>query len=133
MCVHSQLKPRLPFSKAITYEKDFQLDVSGTGACLGLIFHRLYWHKSDSELSDGVLATFTNVTDAVVCACSIQKAVASLDGLKLCIGIHQGEVVFEDGCVLGECYFIRPLYNGGYHQHLDISNRWEFQHYRLKE
>jgi len=54
------------------------------------------------ELGDGVLASFPTVTDAVLCATEIQKACEAIDGLKLRIGIHQGEVVFEDNDVFGD-------------------------------
>jgi len=54
------------------------------------------------ELGDGVLASFHTVTDSVMCAIEIQKACANIDDLKLRIGIHQGEVVFEDNDVFGD-------------------------------
>src|SRR5688572_7489870 len=54
------------------------------------------------ELGDGVLASFHTVTDAVICAAAIHKACSIIDGLQLRIGIHQGEVVFEDHDVFGD-------------------------------
>src|SRR3954454_3502438 len=54
------------------------------------------------EIGDGVLASFHTVTDAVMCASEIQKACESIDDLKLRIGIHLGEVVFEDNDVFGD-------------------------------
>ncbi|HEX6333677.1 MAG TPA: adenylate/guanylate cyclase domain-containing protein [Flavisolibacter sp.] len=54
------------------------------------------------ELGDGVLASFPNVTDAVLCAAEIQKACGGDHSYKLRIGIHLGEVVFEDGDVFGD-------------------------------
>lgn len=54
------------------------------------------------ELGDGVLASFSTVTDAVLCATEIQHACGGINGLKLRIGIHQGEVVFEDDDVFGD-------------------------------
>jgi adenylate cyclase len=54
------------------------------------------------ELGDGVLASFSTVTDAVLCAIEIQHACGGINGLKLRIGIHQGEVVFEDDDVFGD-------------------------------
>src|SRR4249919_4007222 len=48
------------------------------------------------EIGDSVLATFRTVTDAVLCARDIQIACLQIQGLKLRIGIHQGEVVFEE-------------------------------------
>ena len=54
------------------------------------------------EIGDGVLASFPAVSDAVYCAKEIQKACLKEDDLKLRIGIHQGEVVFEDDDVFGD-------------------------------
>jgi len=54
------------------------------------------------EIGDGVLASFHTVTDAVMCAIEIQQACEKIDDLKLRIGIHLGEVVFEDNDVFGD-------------------------------
>src|SRR5687767_9785486 len=54
------------------------------------------------ELGDGVLASFHTVTDAVLCGAAIHQACISVSGLKLRIGIHQGEVVFENNDVFGD-------------------------------
>src|SRR5687768_9831449 len=54
------------------------------------------------ELGDGILASFSTVTDAVLCAIAIQQACNRIPDLKLRIGIHQGEVVFEDNDVFGD-------------------------------
>ena len=54
------------------------------------------------ELGDGVLASFSNVTDAVLCAGHIQKAITGIDDLQLRIGIHLGDVVFENDDVFGD-------------------------------
>jgi len=54
------------------------------------------------ELGDGVLATFSTVTDAVNCACSIIKGCSQAEGLQLRIGIHQAEVIFENNDVFGD-------------------------------
>jgi len=54
------------------------------------------------EIGDGVLASFSTVSDAVYCAGSIQKACENESDLKLRIGIHQGEVVFEGEDVFGD-------------------------------
>ena len=53
-------------------------------------FHGV-WIK---ELGDGVLASFRTVTDAVFCAAAIHGACHKIEGLKLRIGIHLGEVIF---------------------------------------
>src|SRR5690349_6982630 len=61
--------------------------------------HNGKWIK---ELGDGVLATFSTASDAVMCACDIQHSCGRVPGLQLRIGIHQGEVVFENGDVFGD-------------------------------
>ena len=61
-----------------------------------------YSGKWMKELGDGVLASFPTVTDAVTCACEIQFACEKIPDLKLRIGIHQGEVVFENNDVFGD-------------------------------
>jgi TolB-like protein/class 3 adenylate cyclase len=54
------------------------------------------------ELGDGVLASFTTVIDAVMCAISIQQSCREIPGLKLRIGIHLGDVIFENNDVFGD-------------------------------
>jgi adenylate cyclase len=54
------------------------------------------------EIGDGVLASFSTVSDAVSCAVAIQQACINNRELKLRIGIHQGEVIFEDNDVFGD-------------------------------
>jgi len=54
------------------------------------------------EIGDGVLASFTTVSEAVYCAKAIQEACLKENDLKLRIGIHLGEVVFEGNDVFGD-------------------------------
>ena len=54
------------------------------------------------EIGDGVLASFPTVTEAVYCAAIIQKVCENEPSLKLRIGIHLGEVVFEGNDVFGD-------------------------------
>ncbi|MDH3244072.1 MAG: FlgO family outer membrane protein [Saprospiraceae bacterium] len=54
------------------------------------------------EIGDGVLASFSTASDAVYCAKEIQEASKKESHLKLRIGIHIGEVVFQDDDVLGD-------------------------------
>jgi len=61
--------------------------------------HNGRWLK---EIGDGVLASFNAVSEAVYCAGAIQKACENEPDLKLRIGIHEGEVVFEDNDVFGD-------------------------------
>src|SRR3954468_18912372 len=55
-----------------------------------------YNGKWIKELGDGVLASFPTVMDAVLCAIEIQKICNKDCDFKLRIGIHLGDVLFED-------------------------------------
>ena len=54
------------------------------------------------ELGDGVLASFNTASDYVACAIKIQQNCSQVSGLALRIGIHLGEVVFENDDVFGD-------------------------------
>ena len=54
------------------------------------------------EIGDGLLLSFSTSRDAVDCAIAIQKASSGQKNLNLRIGIHQGEVVFQGGDVVGD-------------------------------
>ena len=54
------------------------------------------------ELGDGTLASFSTVVDAVNCACLMIKGCAEIPGLQLRIGIHLGDVIFENNDVFGD-------------------------------
>lgn len=60
--------------------------------------YRGEWLK---EMGDGILASFKSSSDAVRCATEIQNT-AKNEGIDLRIGIHEGEVVFAGGDVLGD-------------------------------
>ncbi|MDX1685056.1 MAG: tetratricopeptide repeat protein [Saprospiraceae bacterium] len=54
------------------------------------------------EIGDGVMASFSTVSDAVNAAIKIQNESRNIPELKLTIGIHLGEVVFENEDVFGD-------------------------------
>src|SRR6476659_2049829 len=54
------------------------------------------------ELGDGVMASFNTASDAVNAAMKIQEACNTADNFQLKIGIHLGEVVFENDDVYGD-------------------------------
>ena len=54
------------------------------------------------ELGDGVMASFHTVSDAVHAAIGIQKESREVPDLQITIGIHLGEVVFENEDVFGD-------------------------------
>ena len=54
------------------------------------------------EIGDGILITFKGATSALECAIEIQKTTKDIDDLNLRIGIHQGEIIEQDGDVIGD-------------------------------
>ncbi|MBZ5858418.1 adenylate/guanylate cyclase domain-containing protein [Flavihumibacter profundi] len=54
------------------------------------------------ELGDGVMATFPAVSNAVYAAMKIQELCRQVNAFSLRIGIHQGEVVFENDDIFGD-------------------------------
>ncbi len=54
------------------------------------------------ELGDGVMASFNTVSDAVSAAIKIQETCNAAKDFQLRIGIHLGEVVFENDDVFGD-------------------------------
>jgi class 3 adenylate cyclase len=54
------------------------------------------------ELGDGVMATFPAVSNAAYAAIKIQEACLTTKAFQLRIGIHQGEVVFENDDIFGD-------------------------------
>jgi class 3 adenylate cyclase len=54
------------------------------------------------ELSDDLLANFSTVSDALNAAFKIQEQCNAAKDFQLSIGIHQGEIVLEDGDIYGD-------------------------------
>ena len=54
------------------------------------------------EMGDGVMASFNTASDAVSAAMKIQEACNAAKNFQLKIGIHLGEVVFENDDVYGD-------------------------------
>jgi adenylate cyclase len=54
------------------------------------------------ELGDGILSSFSTVSDAVNAAVKIQKDCNEAGEFQLRIGIHQGEVVFDSDDIFGD-------------------------------
>ncbi len=77
-------------------DEDKAFELLNTNRQIQKTFIQQYNGRWIKELGDGVLATFSTVTDAVSCACSIIKGCEGIEGLQLRIGIHQSEVVFEN-------------------------------------
>ena len=60
-----------------------------------------YHGKWLKEMGDGTLASFKTVSDAVYCAGELIK-VCEAEDIKLRIGIHEGEVIEENGDIFGD-------------------------------
>jgi len=54
------------------------------------------------EVGDGILASFSSVSDAVQCGIEIQKKTKESDQYKLRIGVHLGEVSTSNNDVFGD-------------------------------
>ena len=94
------------------------------------------------ELGDGVMASFTTVSDAVNAAIKIQQTCNASKDFQLRIGIHLGEVVFENEDVFGDgvniASRIQAIANPGSIYisepvHTNISNKKDFQTKFVKE
>ncbi len=94
------------------------------------------------ELGDGVMASFNTVSDAVNAAIKIQQKCNAAKEFQLRIGIHLGEVIFENDDVFGDgvniASRIQAIANPGsiYISEIvykSISNRLEFLTKFVKE
>lgn len=54
------------------------------------------------EMGDGILASFTSAVQATECALEIQSSLQDDPELNLRIGIHVGDVIFDEGDIFGE-------------------------------
>ena len=54
------------------------------------------------EIGDGIMASFPTVSDALNAAMRIQQECKNLGGFSLRIGIHYGEIIFENNDIFGD-------------------------------
>src|SRR5678815_5306468 len=101
-----------------------------------------YHGKWIKELGDGVMASFNTVSDAVNAAIKIQQTCNAAKQFQLRVGIHLGEVVFENDDVFGDgvniASRIQAIANPGSIYisetvYKSISNKQEFQTKFVKE
>ena len=72
--------------------------------------HRVVLEKTVSDyegdvieyFGDGSLCIFTSITEAISCAHSIQQQLQAEPAVPLRIGLHIGEVIYEDGKIMGD-------------------------------
>ena len=101
-----------------------------------------YGGKWIKELGDGVMASFNTVSDAVTAAIKIQQTCNATKDFQLRIGIHLGEVVFENEDVFGDgvniASRIQAVANPGSiyiseSVHQNVSNKKDIQTKFIKE
>ena len=54
------------------------------------------------RMGDGWIVEFASISDVVNCGQDIQGSLVNHEIIHLCVGVHSGEVVFEDEDVFGE-------------------------------
>ncbi|MCE8539227.1 hypothetical protein KBY27_17355 [Ruegeria pomeroyi] len=93
----------------VGYSRLMGADQSGTMDALrdlrGALFNPVVdQHRGNiiKNLGDGWLVGFPSVSDAVSCAIAIQTGLIGHDTIRLRIGIHTGEVIFEADDAFGE-------------------------------
>jgi len=98
------------------YSRLIEADEEGTLTRLkalrgGLIDPKIALHKGRlvKTTGDGLLVEFASVVDAVRCAAEVQTALAESNAplppdrrIDFRIGIHQGDIVVEDGDIFGD-------------------------------
>src|SRR6476646_9876681 len=96
------------FTDIVGYTAMMQQDESGAVA---LVKHYLEVLKKEvanhsgvvlNDYGDGSLCTFTSATRALTCAVAMQQQLQSDPKVPLRIGLHIGELFFEDGKVFGD-------------------------------
>ena len=65
-------------------------------------FHKQHNGKIIKDTGDGSLSVFANSVDAVWCAVNIQKALRTPTNIPVRIGIHTGNVLFQQADVMGD-------------------------------
>jgi class 3 adenylate cyclase len=96
------------FSDIVSFTAMMEADESKALAALeqNTAIHRkaldLYDGRLLKELGDGVLASFSSVSNAVNCAKEIQRRVREDGSYEVRVGIHLGEVVRSAGDVFGD-------------------------------
>jgi len=58
--------------------------------------------KVVKSMGDGWLVEFASVVDAVTCAIEVQEGLASHDSIKLRVGVHLGDITYEEEDIFGD-------------------------------
>jgi TolB-like protein/class 3 adenylate cyclase/Tfp pilus assembly protein PilF len=93
----------------VGYSQLMGADQSGTLDALRQLRDELFdpiviGHRGNvvKRMGDGWIVEFPSISDAVACAIAIQSGLSGHDIIKLRVGVHTGEVVFEADDVFGE-------------------------------
>jgi adenylate cyclase len=85
-------------------QQDEQNAVSVTKRYMSVLKQSVLSHGGEilNDYGDGSLCTFTSATQAVKCAMEIQQQLQMGPKVPLRIGLHIGEIFFEDGKIFGD-------------------------------
>jgi adenylate cyclase len=85
-------------------QKDEQAALSVNKRYVAVLKQFVLSHDGEilNDYGDGSLCTFTSATQAVKCAIEMQKQFQIEPKVPLRIGLHIGEIFFEDGKVFGD-------------------------------
>jgi len=85
-------------------QEDEQSAVAITKRYVSVLKQTAFLHGGEilNDYGDGSLCTFSSATEAIRCAMEIQQQLQDEPKVPLRIGLHIGEVFFEDGKIFGD-------------------------------
>lgn len=83
-------------------DESLALRLLNTNRQIHKTFIKQYHGQWLKEMGDGILVSFSTISDAIYCAGAIQAAVREVENLTLRIGIHMGEIVEDQNDVFGD-------------------------------
>jgi adenylate cyclase len=104
----SRQLPAIMFTDIVGYtammQEDEQSAVTTTKRYVSVLKHHVALHGGEilNDYGDGSLCTFSSATEAIRCAMGIQQQLQGAPKVPLRIGLHIGEVFFEDGKIFGD-------------------------------
>ncbi len=107
MSQHRQLAA-IMFTDIVGYtammQEDEQSAVTITKRYVSILRHQVPLHGGEilNDYGDGSLCTFSSATEAIRCAVDIQQQLQGEPKVPLRIGLHIGEVFFEEGKIFGD-------------------------------
>lgn len=93
----------------VGYSSLMEADAAGTLAALNDVRSAIFRPNLEARqgtvikrMGDGWIVEFANVADAVACAVDIQEAIADHQTIRLRVGIHLGDVAFQEDDIFGD-------------------------------